>query len=131
MLAVANQEDCTVGFHDPGTGDVLDRVDVPPQPHELCFDPVRRLLYVSHTYRSGWYGGNAGRRGIVSVLDPDRRAIVDVIELGPEHGPHDLLFDAARDLLYVSVVDLETCRLITTFAAGSGAHGLALVGAAT
>ncbi|MCP2166280.1 YncE family protein [Goodfellowiella coeruleoviolacea] len=108
VLAVVSQGDCALGFHDLDTGERLDVVEVTAEPHEMCFDPKRRLLYVSHTYHSGWYAGNTGRGTVLSVVDADRRKVVDLIDLSPEHGPHGLYYDGDRGLLYVSVEDNGT-----------------------
>ncbi|MEC3977145.1 YncE family protein [Amycolatopsis sp. H20-H5] len=103
VLAVVSQLGRAVSFHDLTTYALLANVEVKAEPHELSFDARRRLLYVSHTYDSGWYFHNGGRGHEVSVLDVDTREVVGTIDLGPAHGPHGLWLDAEADLLYVSV----------------------------
>jgi YVTN family beta-propeller protein len=77
------------------------------QPHELAWDPARRLLYLTHTYRSGGYGEGADQEPSheVSVIDPDTATVVEVIDTAPYLAPHDVEIDPARDLLYVSIED--------------------------
>ncbi|MFB9580625.1 YncE family protein [Streptomyces goshikiensis] len=54
-------------------------------------------------FETGFYHANSGRRSELTVIDPDTRRIVEVVDLAPEHAPHGLTLDAARGLLYVSV----------------------------
>ena len=103
VLAVASQGGSTVSLFDAETDTVLDVLELTSEPHELCFDPVERLLWCTHPYRSGYYNANAGRCTHLTVIDPDARRVVDVIEIAPEHGPHGLARDATRGRLYVSV----------------------------
>ncbi|MDA3647405.1 YncE family protein [Saccharopolyspora indica] len=103
VLAVVAQSGPAVGFFDATTHRHLDTVELPAEPHELCFDPEHRVLYCTITYRSGYYHENGGRAAELVVVDPDERAIVDVIDLSPEHGPHGLALDGAHRRLYVSV----------------------------
>ncbi|CAM05845.1 DNA-binding beta-propeller fold protein YncE [Saccharopolyspora erythraea NRRL 2338] len=103
VLAVASQSGPTVTFFDAVTHEQLDVLEVTAEPHELCFDPVRRVVYCTSAYRSGYYGDNAGRGREVTVIDADTRRIVDVLDLAPEHGPHGLALDTRRHRLYVSV----------------------------
>ncbi|MGI5350741.1 YncE family protein [Streptomyces sp. CA-250714] len=103
FLAVASQSGPTVSFFSAGTYEELGTVEVPSEPHELCFDPARRLLYCAITYRSGYYHHNSGRAHEIAVIDPDERRVIDVIDLTPEHAPHGLVLDRDRDVLYTSV----------------------------
>ncbi|WP_030244428.1 YncE family protein [Streptomyces sp. NRRL S-350] len=103
VLAVVSQSGPTVSFFDAATDRHLDTVEVLAEPHELCFDPSRRLLCCTSAYHSGYYHANSGRRTEVTVIDADTRRIVEVIDLAPEHGPHGLALDTARNRLYVSV----------------------------
>jgi YVTN family beta-propeller protein len=139
VLAVANQGGEAVAFFDTKDYRCLDVVAVAAQPHELCFDAVRRLLYCTHTYRSGDYDNHGERAREVSVIDPDDRQVVDVIDLAPESAPHGIALDAARDLLYVSVeasgtaqgglvvLDLVTRRPVDRITTGAkGPHWFAV-----
>ncbi|MBH5338238.1 YncE family protein [Streptomyces pactum] len=103
VLAVVSQSGPTVSFFDAVDDRHLGTVELPSEPHELCFDPAQRLLWCTTAYRSGYYHANGGRRTELTAVDPDARRIVEVIDLAPEHGPHGLALDAARGLLYVSV----------------------------
>ncbi|MFJ3217496.1 YncE family protein [Kitasatospora sp. NPDC086801] len=103
VLAVVSQSGPTVSFFDAASDRHLGTLEVPAEPHELCFDPTHRLLWCSTAYHSGYYHANSGRRTELTVIDPDTRRIVEVVDLAPEHGPHGLALDAARRHLYVSV----------------------------
>ncbi|GLX35847.1 putative surface layer protein [Streptomyces roseochromogenus] len=103
VLAVVSQSGPTVSFFDASSDRHLGSVEVLAEPHELCFDPTERLLWCTTAYRSGYYHANGGRRTELTVIDPDTRRIVEVVDLAPEHGPHGLALDPARRLLYVSV----------------------------
>ncbi|MFC6831055.1 YncE family protein [Streptomyces goshikiensis] len=103
VLAVVSQSGADVSFFDAARHTPLGGVEVPAEPHELCFDPTRRLLWCTTSYRSGFYHANSGRRSELTVIDADTRRIAEVVDLAPEHAPHGLALDAARGLLYVSV----------------------------
>lgn len=103
VLAVVSQSGPTVSFFDAASDQYLGAVDVPAEPHELCFDPTERLLWCTTAYHSGYYHANSGRRTELTVIDPDTRSVVEIIDLSPEHGPHGLALDTARHRLYVSV----------------------------
>ncbi|MFF8726991.1 YncE family protein [Streptomyces sp. NPDC015171] len=103
VLAVVSQSGATVSFFDAASDRLLGTTDVLAEPHELCFDPTQRLLWCTTAYNSGYYHVNSGRRTEVTVIDPDTRRVVEVIDLAPEHGPHGLALDPARRRLYVSV----------------------------
>ncbi|ALG09907.1 YncE family protein [Kibdelosporangium phytohabitans] len=110
ILAVANQGGHTVAFFETGGYRCRTVVDVPAEPHELCFDHTRRLLYCSHTYRSGYYNNYTERAHEISVIDPDGGQVVDIIDLAPEFAPHGLALDAGRELLYASVEANDTTQ---------------------
>ncbi|MER7077960.1 YncE family protein [Saccharopolyspora kobensis] len=103
VLAVVAQSGPSVAFFDATTHRHLDTVELPAEPHELCFDPEHRVLYCTIAYRSGYYHENSGRAAELVVMNPDERAIVDAIDISPEHGPHSLALDGANRRLYVSV----------------------------
>ncbi|MCX5384361.1 YncE family protein [Streptomyces sp. NBC_00083] len=103
VLAVVSQSGPTVSFYDAASDRHLDTLEVPCSPHELCFDPTQRLLWCTTAYASGYYHANTGRRTELTVIDPDTRRIVEIIDLAPEHGPHGLALDTVRKRLYVSV----------------------------
>jgi DNA-binding beta-propeller fold protein YncE len=92
-----------VSFFDAASDRLLGFIETLAEPHELCFDPVHRLLWCANTYHSGYYHANSGRRSQLTVIDPDIRQIVEVVDIAPELGPHGLSLDAERGRLYVSV----------------------------
>ncbi|MEU6479802.1 YncE family protein [Streptomyces sp. NPDC047017] len=114
VLAVVSQGSSSVTFFDAVGHGRLGVLPLPSQPHELCFDRARRLLYASITYRSGYYHANSGRARELVVIDPDARRIVDTVDLAPDHAPHDIRLDPVRDLIWISVeaTDEETGGLI-------------------
>ncbi|MFD7338947.1 YncE family protein [Streptomyces violascens] len=103
VLAVVSQSGPSVSFFDAASDRYLGSLETIAQPHELCFDPTQRLLWCSITYSSGFYGANGGPRTQLTVIDPDTRRIVEVVDLTPEHAPHGLALDAANGRLYVTV----------------------------
>ncbi|SEO44405.1 surface layer protein [Amycolatopsis saalfeldensis] len=102
-LAVVSQSGPTVTLFDAVGHRAETVLTLPAEPHELCFDAEHRLLYCTSSYTSGYYGHNAGRNHLLTVIAPDDGRIVEVIDLSPEHGPHGMALDPARRLLYVSV----------------------------
>ncbi|MER7015730.1 YncE family protein [Saccharopolyspora sp. NPDC000359] len=103
VLAVVSQSGPSVDFFDATTHQHLETVELPAEPHELCFDPEHRVLYCPITYRAGYYHTNSGRASQLVVIDPDVPEVVDIIDLAPEHGPHGLALDGPRQRLHVSV----------------------------
>ncbi|MFI1100473.1 YncE family protein [Streptomyces melanogenes] len=103
VLAVVSQSGPTISFFDAVSDRHIDTIDIVAEPHEVCFDPTQRLLWCTTSYHSGYYHANSGRRTELTVIDPDTRRIVEVIDLAPEHGPHGLALDTERRRLYVSV----------------------------
>ncbi|MFF4159862.1 YncE family protein [Streptomyces sp. NPDC001678] len=103
QLAVVSQTGPTVTFFDAVTHERLNVVEVPAEPHELCFDPDHRVLYCVSTYVHGYYHRHDGEARQITVIDVDTHAVVDVLDTAPDHAPHGLALDRARGLLYVSV----------------------------
>jgi len=103
VLAVVCQFARTLSFRDIATGDDLGVIELAAEPHEATFDARRRLIYVSHTYHGGWYSGNSGRTSMISVVDADVRQLIDVIDISPDHGPHDVYWDASTDVLFATI----------------------------
>ncbi|MFI6998333.1 YncE family protein [Nocardia sp. NPDC050175] len=101
QLAVLSQSGCTLNFFDLTTQTRTAQLDVLPEGHELCFDPRTRLLYASHTYRSGVWLAHAAESHEITVVDVDSHEIVDVLDISPEHAPHGMHIDG--DVLYASV----------------------------
>jgi DNA-binding beta-propeller fold protein YncE len=104
ILMVASQFGQKLDFFDAVTLEKLQTIEgLIAQPHEIAWDPNRRLAYLTHTYRAGGYGEDKGAAHELSVIDPDARAIVDVIDIAPYQGPHDIEFDPIADLIYTGV----------------------------
>lgn len=138
-LAVISQSGQTLNFFDPTTGHRTGQVaDLIAEPHELCLDDRTGLLYISHTYQNGWYAGHGDFVSSISVFDCKFRAVVDVIDISPYLGPHYLLIDKQRNLLYASVeggiaedtpdkggiigIDLQTQEVVKRIASGHKSH---------
>ncbi|CAM3931028.1 YncE family protein [Nocardiopsis rhodophaea] len=103
VLAVVTSSGRRLRFFHGATYEPLGDLPVAAQPHEICADPGNGWMYVSHTYRSGVYAAPGTKAHEISVIDPHRRELADVIPLAPEEAPHGLALDAARGLLYVTV----------------------------
>ncbi|AEW98703.1 YncE family protein [Streptantibioticus cattleyicolor] len=107
LLAVVSQSGAAVTFFDAVTHQPVATVRTPAQPHELCHDPDRGVLYCAITYRSGYYRANSGPAHEIAVIDTASREVTDVIDVAPEHAPHGLALDRRRGLLYVSVEERD------------------------
>jgi DNA-binding beta-propeller fold protein YncE len=104
VLLVASQMGQKLDFFDVPSLDRLASIDdLIAQPHEMAYDPARRVAYLTHTYREGAYGEGKPKGHELSVIDVDRREVVDVIDISPWGGPHDVEFDPAADLIYTGV----------------------------
>jgi DNA-binding beta-propeller fold protein YncE len=104
VLLVASQMGQKLDFFDAASLDRLASIDdLIAQPHEMAYDPARRLAYLTHTYREGAYGENKPKGHELSVIDVDRHEVVDVIDIAPYGGPHDVDFDPAADMIYTGV----------------------------
>ncbi|MEJ3658018.1 YncE family protein [Actinomycetes bacterium KLBMP 9759] len=133
VLAVVSQSGPTITFLDALDHSRLGVLTLPAEPHELLFDPTQRLLYATITYTGGYYRANSGRRHELVVVDPDRRTVVDTLDLSPEHAPHGMSLDPTRGLLYVSVeergevpggvVVVDTASRAAITRIDTGAHG--------
>ena len=104
VLLVASQMGQKLDFFDAPSLERLAAIDdLIAQPHEMAYDPARRLAYLTHTYREGAYGEGKPKGHELSVIDVDRREVVDVIDIGPWSGPHDIEFDPVADMIYTGV----------------------------
>ncbi|WP_280381122.1 YncE family protein [Nocardia wallacei] len=139
VLAVVSQSGPTVTFFDVATDRPLGVLELLAEPHELCFDARHRMLWCTNTYYSGYYHANQGRHTHLTVIDPDARRIVDLVDLAPEHAPHGLALDCVRNRLYVSVegdhdrpggvvvIDTETREVLGRMSTGApGPHWFAI-----
>ncbi|WP_046471401.1 YncE family protein [Allosalinactinospora lopnorensis] len=133
VLAVVTSTGEAVRFFDGLTYESLGDLKVAAQPHEIAVDHEAGVLYVSHTYRSGVYTKPGEKAHEISVVDPFRRELVDVVSLAPEEAPHGLSLDADRGLLYITVeagpagggavVALDTATRTSARRVGVGARG--------
>jgi YVTN family beta-propeller protein len=104
VLLVASQMGQKLDFFDVPSLERLTSIDdLIAQPHEMAYDPARRLAYLTHTYREGAYGEGKPKGHELSVIDVDRREVVDVIDIAPYGGPHDIEFDPIADVIYTGV----------------------------
>ncbi|MDL5159655.1 YncE family protein [Actinomycetospora termitidis] len=110
VLMVSSQFAQHLDFFDTASFEHLARVEgLLAQPHEMAWDDGRRLAYLTHTYRAGAYGEGKPKAHELSVVDPDARAVVDVIDIAPYLAPHDVEFDPVADRIYTGV-ELEDGR---------------------
>lgn len=139
VLAVASVTGLHIDFYEVPGYRRIGRVEgLVEQPHEIAWDPDRRLMYLAHTYRRGGYGEGQPPAYEISVIDADRREVVDVIDLSPYQSPHDIEYDPNRDLIYagveqnesgngIVVVDAKTRKVVGAIPLSApNAHWLAL-----
>ncbi|MFF2884941.1 YncE family protein [Bacillus toyonensis] len=113
ILAVVSSSGNQIHFFNAKNFERIGVIDSPvTEPHELCFDPKRQLLYVSITYRSGFYRNNPEKSHEILVIDIDQFKVIDIIDISPEFAPHALVYNEKKDLLYVSVESGEGGILI-------------------
>ncbi|MFB4317765.1 hypothetical protein [Actinomadura sp. 21ATH] len=103
VLAVATSAGNAIHLFDGLTYDPIGDLQVTAQPHELAADTAEGLLYISHTYRSGIYTEPGEKAHEISVADPFRRELLEVVSLAPQEAPHGLALDARRHRLYTTV----------------------------
>lgn len=103
-LAAVSQTGESMSFFDIATGEKTGHLsNLIPEPHELCLDRKRNVLYLTHAYAHGWYGAHGDDGHQISVIDCASRQVVDVIDISPARGPHYALVDHATDTLYACV----------------------------
>ena len=106
-LAVVSQTGETLSFFDIASGErTAHLTDLTSEPHELCFDPKRNILYLSHTYRFGHFWKHGENATEISVIDLHTKKVVDIIDTRPAKAPHGLILNQQKDTLYTSVEDL-------------------------
>lgn len=103
LLLVASQTAEKLDFFDAASLEKLGTISLLAQPHEMAYDPVRRLVYITHTYRDGAYGAGKPKGHEISVVDPDARTVVDVIDIAPFEAAHDVDYDPGADRIYAGV----------------------------
>ena len=140
-IIVGSQFAQVLDFFDVETFERVGRIEnVLAQPHEMVFDPARRLVYLTHTYRAGAYGEAQPKGHEVSVIDVDAQQIVDMIDIAPFIAPHDIDFDRRRDLIYtgveakdgrngVVIIDAKTRTVVGNIAVNApNAHWMGMTG---
>ncbi|EXJ67173.1 uncharacterized protein A1O5_09820 [Cladophialophora psammophila CBS 110553] len=108
-LAVVSQSCSSISFFDLQSSErTAYLTDLIPEPHEILFDSKRNVMYCSHAYHHGhfWSHGDNGHQ--ISVIDPNKKEVVDIIETRPALGPHGLVLDAKQDILWCSYEEHES-----------------------
>lgn len=137
ILSVVSSNGRNIHFFNAKTYEKLGSVESPvTEPHELCVDSKRQLLYVSITYRSGIYGHAEEKSHEILVIDLSTFTIIEMIDISPELAPHGLAFDERNDLLYASVesngggvvvINPNTRKVINRISTGAkGSHWFAI-----
>ena len=135
-LAVISQSGKSLSFFDVTSGERTAQMsDLIAEPHELCFDSKRNLLYLSHAYRHGhfWVHGDCSHE--ISVIDPVKKEVIYTIDVRPVLSPHGLVIDKQRDILYTSFeedvnggtggiigIDLNTRKVIKRISSETKSH---------
>ena len=83
-LLVLAKSDNTLAIVDPSSLQVIARVPVGPDPHEVIASADGKLAYVSN------YGG--GAYNTLAVVDLVGQKALPPVALGPLRGPHGLVF---------------------------------------
>lgn len=83
-LLVLSKGDRTLAIVDPATANVLGKVPVGPDPHEVIASSDGKYAYVSN------YGG--GAYNTLALIDLVNLKALTPIDLGPLRGPHGLVF---------------------------------------
>jgi DNA-binding beta-propeller fold protein YncE len=119
-LAVISPSGHTLNFFDLSSGERTAQVTgLVAEPHELCYDEKRNLIYVSHAYRHGHFWVHADNSHEITIVDPEKKEIADIIDIKPYLAPHGLVLDKKRDMLLVSYEE-------HTDTAGGGVIGIDL-----
>ena len=85
-LVVVSKTDRTLAIIDPSTQQILAKVSVGEDPHEVAVSSDGRTAFVSN------YGGGAYQS--ISRIDLVSQTALRPIDLGPLRGPHGLAFDS-------------------------------------
>ncbi|MGC1483017.1 MAG: hypothetical protein WA789_04420 [Candidatus Acidiferrum sp.] len=125
MLVVANQGDHTALLIDPQTRQVIMKVTVGINGHEVAVSPDSRFAYVPIYGNSGV--GKPGTDGTtIDVIDLPERKLVGTIELGKplrphraEFGPDGLLYVSAELDKALDVIDPSTRKVIAEIPTGA------------
>jgi len=100
LLFVANQMEHTVLLVDPMSKQVVAKVGVDINGHEVAVSPDGRFGYVP-IYGNTWVGKPGSNGSTIHVVDLRKGRTVSIIDLGKEVRPHSAHF-GPDGLLYVS-----------------------------
>ncbi|KAH6632919.1 cytochrome cd1-nitrite reductase-like protein [Boeremia exigua] len=105
-LAVISQAGCSLSFFNLITCEcVLHITNLRAQPHELAYDAQTKRLFISHTYKYGFYNKHGEYAHHISVFDVKKKAVVQVIDLSPYRGPHGVKLSLNGNMLYAAIED--------------------------
>ena len=135
-LAIVSQSGESINFYDISSGEKTGHIDsLTAEPHELCFDAKRKLLYCSHAYHYGHYWKHGQNGHEISIIDTTTKKVVGTIDTRPARAPHGLILDNQGITLYASVeelpdnegggliaIDLVSRKIVKTVASSSKPH---------
>jgi len=128
VLLVVNQRDHTLDVIDPSAGRILGKVptgDEKGHGHEVAASPDGRTAYVP-IYGNTGVGKPGANGNHMLVIDVPNRKIVGNVDFGHGDRPHCPVYDAMRDVLYVSteldhtisIVDPHTLKVVGSIPTG-------------
>lgn len=136
-LAVVSQSGESLSFYEIESGMKTGHISgLRPEPHELCYDERTNLMYITHAYAHGWYVEHGENGQEISIVDCKARKVIDTIDVSPYGGPHYIVLDKGRDILYSSVeagfgddgpggiigIDTRTKKVIQAVPSGAKSH---------
>jgi YVTN family beta-propeller protein len=86
-----------VRFFDAAARTEVAALELASPPHELAISPDHKIAYVP-LYGDGVYGANPHPGHSIVMIDLDRHAVVDTIDVSPYVAPHGLQVDASGTL---------------------------------
>ena len=101
-IVVANEHASTLQFFDLATGKLLKDVPTLKRPHEMVIDRQAGVAYISIAYKDGPCDQYESPGNQIQVIDLEKMAITNTIDITPHWAPHGLAFDQKSGLLYVS-----------------------------
>ena len=101
-IVVANEHASTLQFFDLATGKLLKDVPTLKRPHEMAIDRQAGVAYISIAYKDGPWDQYESPGNQIQVIDLEKMAITNTIDITPHWAPHGLAFDQMSGLLFVS-----------------------------